>query len=173
MRLPLPALISYIYVAVVAELLFVAIGWTVLALPAVALFAGLAAATSSLQERPGPLASLSLPLRSMRPFAPFLGLTVVFGLAVVIAALNLYFLFQVFLWLASAAGSDLSWWKAAFNDNPHFYLLVLAGAVSAVEPFWIAALVAAVRRVRARESGEDLFAWFAEIRSEPSEEDAA
>lgn len=176
LRLPLPALISYLYVAMVAELLFVAIGWTVLALPAVALFAGLAAATSALQERPGPLSSLTLPLRSMRPFAPFLGLTAVFGLAVLIAALNLYFLFQLFLWLASAAsGDDLSWWVAAFQNNSHFFLLVLAGAVSAVEPFWIAALVAAVRRARARESGEDLFSWFAEIRSasEPSTEDAA
>ena len=109
----------------------------------------------------------------MRPFAPFLGLTVVFGLAVAIAALNLFFLFQLFLWLAGASGADLSWWKAALSGNPQFQLLVLAGAVSAVEPFWIAALVAAVRRARARESGEDLFAWFAEIRSERSEEDAA
>lgn len=174
-RLPLPALVSYLYAATVAELLFLGLGWTFVALPAVALFAGLAAATSSLQERPGPLASLSLPLRSMRPFAPFLGLTVVFGLALGIAVLNLFFLFQLILWLAGTSGADLSWWEAALG-GPHFQLLVLAGAISAVEPFWIAALVAAVRRARARESGEDLFAWFAEIRSarsEHSEEDAA
>lgn len=169
-RLPLPALVSFLYVATVAELLFVGIGWTVVALPAVALFAGLAAATSPLQERPGPLASLSLPLRSMRPFAPFLGLTLVFALAIVVAGINLLFFFQLLLWLADASGADLSWWNAALSNNNQFFLLVLAGAVSAVEPFWLAALVSAVRRARARESGEDLFAWFAEIRSE---EDAA
>lgn len=169
-RIPLPALVSYLYVAAVAELLFVAIGWTVVALPAVALFAGLAAATAPLQDRPGPLASLSLLLRSMRPFAPFLGLTLVFALALAVAFFNLLLFFQLLLWLADATGADLSWWQAALSDNTHFFLLVLAGAMSAVEPFWLAALVAAVRRARAWESGEDLFAWFAEIRSE---EDAA
>lgn len=167
MKLPVPALVSYVYVAAVAELLFVTLGWTIVTLPALALFAGLAAATAPLQERPGPLASLSLPLRSVRPFAPFLGLTLVFALAIAVAGFNLLFFFHLLLWFADAAsGADLSWWKVALQDNDQFLLLVLAGAVSVVEPFWLASLVSAVRRARARESGEDLFAWFAEIRSE-------
>lgn len=175
LRPSLPAFVSYAYAAALAELLLVAFGWTLVALPVVALYAGLAAATSYLQERPGPLASLTLPVKALRPFFPFLGLTAVFALALALAWLNLFVLFQLGLWLASgASGLDLSWWKAALNlDNQQFLLLLTAGAVTVVEPFWLAALVAAVRRVRARESGEDLAAWFADIRADQTEESAA
>lgn len=173
LRPSLPAFLSYAYAAALAELLFVTLGWTVVALPAVVLYAGLAAATSYLQERPGPLASLTVPVRVLRPFFPFVGLTLVFSLALFIACINLLALFQLILWLASGAtGLDLSWWQVALNlDNQHFVLLLVAGAITVVEPFWLASLVAAVRRVRARESGEDLAAWFADLRSH--EEDAA
>jgi len=163
-----PAFVSYGYAAVVAELLFVALGWTVVALPAIALYAGLAAATSYLQERPGPLASLAAPIRVLRVFFPFLGLTGIFAIALFIAWLNLFVLFRLGLWLAGgASGLDLSWWSATMNlDNQHFLLLLLAGAMTVVEPFWLAALVAAVRKVRARETGEDLVSWFSDIRAE-------
>jgi len=166
-RPPLPAFVSYAYAAVFAELLLVTVGWTGIALPAVVLYGGLAAATSFLQDRPGPLASLAAPVRVLRPFFPFLGLTAIFGLALLLAWINILFLFQLGLWLASgASGLDLSWWETAMSlDNQHYLLLILAGAVTVVEPFWLAALVAAVRKVRARETGEDLAAWFADIRS--------
>ncbi|HET9228392.1 MAG TPA: hypothetical protein VFR31_17080, partial [Thermoanaerobaculia bacterium] len=162
------------YAAVVAELFLVLFGWTLVGLPLVALYAGLAAATSYLQERPGPLASLTVPLRVLRPFFPFLGLTAIFSLALVIAFGNLLFFLAMALWLADgAAGLDISWWKATLHpSNQQYMLLILATAVTVVEPFWIAALVSAVRRVRARESGEDLAAWFAEIRSRDTEEAA-
>ncbi|MFL6201563.1 MAG: DUF4129 domain-containing protein [Thermoanaerobaculia bacterium] len=167
LRPSFPSFAAYAYAATFAELLFVLLGWTGIALPLIVLYAGLAAATSYLQERPGPLASLALPLRTLRPFVPFLGLTAVFGVALAIALLNLFFLFALGLWLAGgASGLDLSWWQVALSgDNQQYVLLVVACAVTVVEPFWIASLVAAVRRVRARESGEDLAAWFAEIRS--------
>jgi hypothetical protein len=175
LRLSLPVLVSYAYAATVAELLLVLLGWTVLALPVVALFAGMAAATSYLQERPGPVASLLVPLRQMRPLAPFAGLTAVFGLAVLLAWINLLALFRLGLWLASGtSGLDLSWWNVALGlDNRHFLLLVAAGAVTAVEPFWIAALVVALRQARARENGEDLAAWFAQVRADKDEEAVA
>lgn len=165
---------AYAYAATVAELLLVLFGWTFVAVPLLALYAGLAAATSYLQERPGPLASLVLPMRALQPFFPFLGLTLVFGVALLLAFINLFFLFSVGLWLAGgASGLDLSWWAVALApDNQQFMLLIAACAVTVVEPFWIAALVAAVRRVRARESGEDLAAWFAEIRNRDREEAA-
>jgi hypothetical protein len=174
-RLPLPALVSYVYAATVAELLLVLLGWTGIALPVLALFAGLAAATSTLQERPGPLEALLVPLRQVRPLAPFLGLTAVFGLAVLLAWVDLLVLFQLGLWLASGtSGIDLSWWQVALSlDNRQFLLLLAAGAITAVEPFWIAALVVAVRRARARESGEDLEAWFSQVRARKDGEAAA
>jgi hypothetical protein len=175
LRLPIPALVSYAYAATVAELLLVLLGWTGIALPVLALFAGLAAATSYLQERPGPVASLLVPLRQARPLAPFVGLTAVFGLAVLLAWINLLALFRLGMWLASGtSGIDLSWWNVALGlDNRHFLLLVAAGAVTVVEPFWLAALVVAQRQARARESGEDLEAWFAEIRAHTDKEAAA
>ena len=174
LRPPFSSFVAYAWAAAVAELLLVLFGWTFVALPAVALYAGLAAATSYLQERPGPLASLTLPIRMLRPFFPFLGITFVFGIALVLAFANLHFLFALGLWLAAGtSGMDLSWWQVTLTPgNQQYMLLIAATAVSVVEPFWIAALVAAVRRVRARESGEDLAAWFADIRT-GEREDAA
>ncbi|MFP5288321.1 MAG: hypothetical protein ACLGI9_21475 [Thermoanaerobaculia bacterium] len=174
LRPSLPSFAAYVYTAAAAELLLVLLGWTVVALPFLALYAGLAAATSYLQDRPGPLASLVLPLRVLQPFFPFLGLTALFGVALLIAFVNLLFFFMFGLWLAGgASGLDLSWWQVALSpDNQQYSLLIVACAVTVVEPFWIASLVAAVRRVRARESGEDLAAWFADIRTGDREEAA-
>lgn len=174
LRPPFSSFVSYAYAAVLAELFFVLFGWTVVALPFVVLYGGLAAATSYLQERPGPLASLTVPLRALRPFFPFLGLTGVFAVGLLAAFANLLFFFAIAVWLADgAAGLDVSWWQATLQpNNQQYMLLILACAVTVVEPFWIAALVAAVRRVRARESGEDIAAWFAEIRNRDREEAA-
>jgi hypothetical protein len=173
-RLPVRTLVSYAYAATVAELLIVAFGWTWIAMPVLALYAGLLAATAPLQEQPGLLAPLLVPIRRLRPVFPFLGITSVFVLAVPIVAINLYVLFQIGLALATGtSGLDLSWWNVALSpENQQFVILVVAGAVTVLEPFWIAALVAALRRARAQESGEDLAAWFAEIRSRELEESA-
>lgn len=172
LRLPLRTLVSYAYAATVAELLIVAFGWTWVAMPVLALYSGLLAATAPLQEQPGLLAPLLLPIRRLRRVFPFLGITAVFVLAVPIVFLNLYVLFQLGLALATGtSGLDLSWWNVALGfENQQFVILVVAGAVTVLEPFWIAALVAALRRARAQESGEDLAAWFAEIRSRELEE---
>ena len=174
LRLPLRTLVSYAYAATVAELLIVAFGWTWVAMPVLALYSGLLAATAPLQEQPGLLAPLLLPIRRLRRVFPFLGITAVFVLALPIVFLNLYVLFQLGLALATGtSGLDLSWWNVALGlENQQFVILVVAGAVTVLEPFWIAALVAALRRARAQESGEDLAAWFAEIRSRELEESA-
>jgi hypothetical protein len=174
LRLPIRSLVSYAYAATVVELLIVALGWTWVAMPLLALYSGLAAATAPLQERPGLLAPLLLPIRRLRPVFPFLGITAVFVMAVPIVLLNLYVFFKAGLALATGtSGLDLSWWNVALSfDNQQFVILVAAGAVTVLEPFWIAALVAALRRARAQESGEDLAAWFAEIRSQDSEKTA-
>ena len=173
-RLPLRTLVSYAYAATVAELLMVALGWTWIAMPLLALYAGLLAATAPLQEQPGLLAPLLVPIRRLRPVFPFLGITAVFVLALPVVMINLFVLFKIGLALATGtSGLDLSWWNAALGaENQQFVILVVAGAVTVLEPFWIAALVAAVRRARAQESGEDLAAWFAEIRSRELEESA-
>ena len=171
LRLNPAGFLSYVYAAALFELLFVAIGWTVIAAPVLALFSGLAAAVSHLEVKPGPLASLIQVVRHARPPALLLGLTLIFFLAVPVAFANLYVFFQLLLWLASGTtGIDAAWWSVALShQNPQFLLLTLAGALLLVEPFWLAALVAAVRRARARQSGEDLTAWFAALRARDEE----
>jgi len=120
------------------------------------------------RARPGPLASLAHALRGAPPAATCVGLMVTFGAALAVAALNLYALVRLCLWLAGGvSGLDLAAWSLVLGaGNRHFLLLLAAGAVALVEPFWLAALVVGVRAARARESGEDLVARFAELRAE-------
>ncbi|HEX3531689.1 MAG TPA: hypothetical protein VH988_31910 [Thermoanaerobaculia bacterium] len=165
---------SYLYTALVFEALFFALGWTIVALPLLAVLTGLAAATSQLDEPPGLLASPLRVLRHARPPVTLIALTFVFTVALLVAFLNLTALFWLVLALGDGtAGLDLSWWKGALSwDNRPFVLLLLAGAITVVEPFWLAALTLVVRRLRARQSGEDLAAWLAALRAEHAEEAA-
>jgi hypothetical protein len=196
LRLPGAGLVGYLYAAIVWTGLFQALGWMILPLPLLALGSGLAAATAPLTRdtgtardeggaggagdaggthgggeppaRPGPLASLARALRGAPPAATCAGLAVTFGVALAVAALNLYALVRLCLWLAGGvSGLDLAAWSLALGaGNRHFLLLLAAGAVALVEPFWLAALVVGVRAARARESGEDLVARLAELRAE-------
>jgi len=171
LRLAPSGFLSYLYAATAAELLFFAMGWTVVALPVLAVLTGLAAATSPLEGRPGAFASLFHVLRNARPFGVLLGLTTVFLMAVPVAFIQISVLFQLLVWLAGGvAGTASTWWSVALGwDNQQFVLLALAGAFLLLEPFWLAALVVAVRQARARQSGEDLAAWFEALRA-PAEE---
>lgn len=169
LRLRPAAFLSYVYAAAVFELLFVALGWTILALPILAVLSGVAAAISQVDEeedRPGLLASLGRVLRHTRPLGVLMGLAAVFALAVPVVFLNLFVLFQLVVWLMSGTtGIDGAWWSTALSfNNLQFVFLALAGALLVLEPFWLAALVATVRRARARQSGEDLAAWFKALR---------
>lgn len=166
LRLSPSGFLAYLYAAAVCELLFFAVGWTIVAVPFLALLSGLAAATSYLEERPGFSASLRRMFRHAPPLGVLIGLILVFCLAVPVAFVNLLVLFQLLVWLANGTtGLNGSWWSVVLGfDNPQFLLLALYGAVLLVEPFWLAALVAAVRRARARQSGEDLVSWFSALR---------
>jgi hypothetical protein len=188
LRLPGAGLAGYLYAAIVWTGLFQGLGWMILPLPLLALGSGLAVATAPLTRdagtahdgggtrggggeppaRPGPLASLARALRGAPPPATCVGLAVTFGVALAVAALNLYALVRLCLWLAGGvSGLDLAAWSLALGaGNRHFLLLLAAGAVALVEPFWLAALVVGVRATRARESGEDLVARLAELRAE-------
>lgn len=168
LRLPLAGFAAYLYTAAWAELVFLGLGWTVVALPLAALISGLAAVVSPSDqggERPGLLASLAALVQKAPPVAVLLGLAFVFTLAVIVAFFNVYFAFQIGLWLAGAVpGLDLSWWTLALSfDNRLFIAFVTVIAVTLVEPFWLAALVAATAAARSRQTGEDLRARFAEL----------
>lgn len=172
LRLPPTGFLSYLYAAAFFELLFIASEWTVVAVPFLALLTGLAAATSPLEDRPGFFGSLLRVVRNARPLGVLAGLTTVFLFALPVAFVNLSALFQILLWAAGlTTGATHPWWQAALSwSNQQFILLAVAGAVLVVEPFWLASLVVTVRQARARQSGEDLAAWFDALRNRGQEE---
>jgi hypothetical protein len=69
------------------------------------------------------------------------------------------------LWLSGTIGAlDAPNWPLLFGmGNRRFVLLLFAGAVIAVEPFWVAAHVVYVRKAGTQESGDDLRTWFEEL----------
>lgn len=168
LRVPAGSLLAYLYVALLFEALFYAFALSFVALPLCIAGAGLAAAQLPLLERPG----LIQPLREIaRAFAQgrvLLAILAVFAAAFVVALVNLYFAFQLGLWLAGGVpGLDRSAWATLLSlGNPRFVLALLAGASLLVEPFWLAALTVYVHRLRSRESGEDLRLWFARLARE-------
>ena len=158
--------LTHLYLALVAEVLFLSLFLSVVAVPLSMTMAALAAATAPLAERPG----LVSPLRELgrgaaRP-GPLLALVFVFGVAFVIAFANVGAVFFAGLWLAGAVpGVDVApWVHRLAPGNPPFLILVTAGAVVFLEPFWIAAHVVLVHRARSRETGQDLRAWFERLR---------
>jgi hypothetical protein len=164
-KLPPAALAAGFYAFLFTQLLLLALSLTVAGAAAAVLLSGLAAATVHLQRRVGPFAPLATLFAHARPLRVYAGLLFLAALAFVVAAVNLAALFSLGLWAAGGLpGVELARWRALLSfSNPHFLLLLTAGATLAVEPFWIAALTVAVHRTRARQSGEDLRAWFEEI----------
>lgn len=156
-----PAL-NYLYVALVLEALFLLSAPALFLLPVFAVLSGLAAATSPLNTRPallGPWVALGARLR--HPVL-LLGFVVVFFVAWLVAYVNLYFVFQIGLWLAGGLpGFDAGLWDELLGfRNRSFHLLLAAGALLAIEPFWLATMVVFVQMSVARTTGEDLrIAW--------------
>ena len=158
--------LTHLYLASVAEALFYLLSVT-LVVPALAASASaLAAAVAPLADRPGPLRAFRTLALGARSAGSLLALHLVFIVAFVVAAVNVLAAFHAGLWLASAVpGLELAAWAHRLSPgNPRFVLLVLVGALLVVEPFWLAAHTVCVHRLRARESGEDLRAWFERLR---------
>jgi hypothetical protein len=139
---------------------------TVIGVLAAVLFSGLAIGTMELNDRAGVRAPFLLIARYAKRFAIPVALTLIFVVALLLALLNVTFAFQTGVWLASAIGGfDAPHWNLLFGlQNRRFLLLMIAGAVLAVEPFWVAAQVMFVRKAGAEESGEDLRVWLDELR---------
>jgi|CXWL01.1.fsa_nt_gi hypothetical protein len=141
---------------------------TLLGAPLAIALSALAAAASPYFERVGPWAPWRELGRSAPPVRIAVGLCAVFACAWVIAAVNLIAAFTLGRWLVTGAvpGFDEAWWGAVLSPgNGAFLYLLLAGAVLIVEPFWLAAWSAAVGDRRARDTGDDLAAWFGELRA--------
>ena len=131
----------------------------------VAIVAGMAIGTMELNER----VSVLEPFRHIRRYArgaTLLGLSLVFFCAFFVALLNLAAAFGLGVWaLGAVGGFGAPRWELLFTPGNRRYLLMLvAGAIVAVEPFWVAAHVVFVRKAGAQERGDDLRAWFEELR---------
>jgi hypothetical protein len=163
----LTPLLTHLFLALLAEALFYALCLTVVLVPLAVTLSALAAATAPLAEKAGLVAPLKAVVAPFARMGTILGLHAVFAVAFVIAFANLAVAFQAGLWLAGAVpGTDLAAWAHRMSlESPRFLALVVAGACLAVEPFWVAAHVVLVHRLRSRETGEDLRAWFERLRA--------
>ncbi|MCU1350502.1 MAG: hypothetical protein JWO56_3532 [Acidobacteria bacterium] len=159
------ALLSYLFTSALIATLFYSIWITLISVPLLIVVSGLAAGTMELNERPSLLEPLRLIKRYAKNARIVVALLLVFAIAFVIAAVNLFALFTLGLWLAHAfTTAGLSRWDVLLGfGNAHFVWLLLAGALVAVEPFWIAANVVQVRKAGAAESGDDLRHWLEEL----------
>jgi hypothetical protein len=161
-RLAPAAFAGYLYVALVLEAVFYATVWSVVLVPVLALLGALAAATSPLHERASLLRPLGQLLRHGRHAGVLLGLLTVFAIGLLVTFVNLYFAFRFGLWLAGAVpGLDPGTWDTRLRfGNPRFVLMLVTGAILALEPYWLAAATVYVHKVRSRGTGEDLRLWF-------------
>jgi hypothetical protein len=158
--------LTHLYVASLAEVLFFGLGLTLVMAPLAITLQALAAAVAPLSERPGLVGPLRLVAASGARAGTLVGLLLVFTVGFVIAFANVAVAFLAGLWLAGAVpGVDVASWSHLLSPSPRFLLLVWAGATLLLEPFWLAAHAAYVHRLRARETGEDLRAWFERLRS--------
>jgi len=180
-RTPAAGLASYLYTALLTELLFFALLVTVIGVPVCILFAGLAAATAPRITRVGVVQPVREILRTSYHVGTYLGVVSIAGLALLLAWINLYFASLLGCRLGEALGADplpctrilrpAAWFGVVQMPWPAETLpklLFLVGAILLVEPFWLAALVGCVMRSTYRETGEDLRQWFHKLRQEGS-----
>lgn len=165
-RVPAAAFASYLLTSSVAVLFGYISLFTCFGIPLAAIFAGLAVGTAELNERVSviePFRVLGRHIRTMTPLA----LVFVFFCALFVGLVNVAAAFGIGVWAVSAIGGfDAPRWQVLFTPgNRRFLLMLCAGALIAVEPFWIAAQVVFVRKAGAEERGDDLRTWFEQLRS--------
>ena len=167
MRIPPATLIDYLYVSLVLECVSVAVFMTCLGPAIFTIVSGLAIGTAELNEQPSAIGPFRRIAKHGRSAGIATALALVFGIAAVVAAVNVTAAFGFGMWLASAVGGwDAHRWSVLISPaNRRFVLVVIAAALIVIEPFWVAAYVTLVRKGEAAESGDDLRAWLEELRS--------
>ena len=173
LRVPPRELAGAVGAALLVELAFWALSFTVL-VPLAMVAAAALAAVAAPQGGPGLLSALREMAAGSGRFLSW-GLYLVFFLvALLLAAFNLHLVFSLSVWLlGSVAPVDAPVWGHLVGFENPLYLGVLGvGATLLVEPFWLATITVHVAHVRARASGEDLRQAFEEIRRQ-AQRDAA
>lgn len=167
LRLPLLSVTIALYTGAFFALLSVVLTLSVVPLALTAIFSALAVATAELNERASLLEPFRVIARHSRSARALAGVFFTMCAALIMACINIYAAFQIAVWAAGGViGLDVVRWTALLSPSTRlFALLVLAGALAALEPFWIAAHVIYVGRLRAHRSGEDLQQWLDAIRA--------
>lgn len=165
LRVPPANLLNYLAVALLLEILFLILGWTLLALPILGGLAGVAAANSALQQKAGVLGALGRLVEHSIYVRALIGLAMVLGIALLVTWTNLLAVLSAGVWLlGDTLGFDLAAWRILWSpSNPYFLLWAWAGTRILVEPFWLASHVVYVNKVRSRSSGDDLSRRFSQI----------
>jgi hypothetical protein len=163
-RVPAAMLASYLLTSATMILIGYLSVFTCIGVVVAAIFSGLAIGTAELNERVSVVEPFRLIVRHARTATP-MALVFVFFCAFFVAFVNLAAAFGIGIWAVSALGDfDAPRWQLLFTGNNRRYVLMLvAGAMVAIEPFWIAAQVVFVRKAGAEERGDDLRAWFEEL----------
>lgn len=167
LRVPPVAFASYVLTASAAMV----VGWlalfTVVGYIFAVIMAGLAIGTMELNERIGVRGPFRNIFRYTQRVGIPLALVFVFFCAFFVALVNLGVGMEAVAWLGSAVGGiDAPNWHMLFSlSNRRFILLLIAGALVVIEPFWIASHVVYVRKAGAQETGDDLRAWFEELKA--------
>ena len=164
-RVPAAALFSYFLTSSVVLVAGTISAFSCIGLWIVAMIAGVAVGTMELNERVSVVEPFRLIRRYARPVT-LIGLAFVFFCGFFVALVNVASAFGLGVWALTAIGGfDAPHWDLLFSGSNRRYMLMLcAGALVALEPFWVAAHVVFVRKAGAQERGDDLRAWFEELR---------
>lgn len=155
-------LLTYLYVGLFVEGCLLLTAPLLITVPLLVLLSGLAAAASPLQSAPALVEPWRRLAGQVRHLRVLFALVLLFAAAFGLVYLNLYFLFRFGAWVGGGLpGADAGAWSGLLEmGNRSFRLLVGAGALLILEPFWLATLVVFVQQSMARVSGEDLrIAW--------------
>jgi hypothetical protein len=165
-RVPPAAFVCYVLTASAMIFAGYFAFYTIIGLIVTIMFEGLAIGTMELNERAGVFAPFRIMARYAKSITVPLALVFIFFIALLVAFVNLWAAFNLVKALVTSLGGfDAPRWPLLFGaGNRRFMLIVATGAILLVEPFWIAAYVVFVRKAGAQESGDDLRAWFAELR---------
>lgn len=166
LRVPAVSLASYILTGSAAVLLGFVSLLSVIGPLVTVMLAGLAIGTMELNTRVSVREPFRIVFRHARRVGIPFALVLIFLIAAFVAFVNLAAAFSLLVWLAGAIGGfDAPHWKSLFDwGNRRYMLMLIAGALVMIEPFWIAAQVVFIRKAGAQESGDDLRAWFEELK---------
>jgi hypothetical protein len=163
-RVPAAALASYVLTSAAAAVLGYVSLFTCIGFVVAVIFSGLATGTMELNERVSLAKPFQLIFRYTKHMRIPFSLVFVFFCGLFVALANLAGSFAIGTWAAGALGGfDAPQWQTLFTNNRRYILMLFAGALATIEPFWIAAHVVYVRKAGAEESGDDLRTWFEEL----------